>query len=610
MQRAQRIDLVGALASLFRPRPAQTVVEWCESQYELSTLASGTAGRFSTGLTPYTREIIDSVADFNIETTTLCFGAQTAKSQTFMAAAGWALVHEPCPVMWVMPNKDLARSFSETRLQPFLFSSPEIGEIRLPGRNAIKKTEMMFSGALFTLVGSNSPANLASRPVRILFLDEVDKYPLKTAREADALALAIERTRSFYEPKIFKSSTPTTVDGQIWQEFLSGDMRRYFVPCPHCEREVLLVLNPEKTAFEKLLGCEAKLCWAPEAKHSDTWDYEAVERSAHFLCPHCRKPIHEKHKTRMNRLGVWRPTNPDYSDPRARSYHLPTFYAPWKNAGWGRLAVEFLKAKHSVGGLQNFLNSVCAEPDMGQFEGGQTARRELITLTYDSQNRPKHAIRIMTVDVQKDHFWYLVREWYPGGHSTLVKWGKAGTFEDLKVAEEENKAHYTGLDDGYTAAEVWRQCARFGWYAMRGEDRETWPHTGKNKKRVERPFNLRKFDAFIGTSPQKGERPRRMITELQWSNPTIKDILHNMRQSDKSPVRWAIPSEYATEEYFRHLNGEVKRRVANLKTGKVRQMWVLRNERWPNHLFDCECMNTAFAICLKILKTQDEEPEK
>jgi hypothetical protein len=46
-------------------------------------------------------------------------------------------------------------------------------------------------------------------PVRYLFLDEVDGYPLDVEGEGDAISLAEARTRTFARRKIFIVSTPT-----------------------------------------------------------------------------------------------------------------------------------------------------------------------------------------------------------------------------------------------------------------------------------------------------------------------------------------------------------------------------------------------------------------
>lgn len=600
MRKSQRLEIINSISSVFKPHPKQTVVEWAEQQYSLTPDQSAIAGRYSTAITPYAVEIINSFSDFNFERLVLCFGTQVSKTQSFMAGLGWALVHEPCPIMWVMPNKNLAQNFSETRLQPFLFSSNDIKALIPKKRFSIKLTEMQFVNSLLTLVGSNSPANLASRPVRILFADEIDKFGEETSKEANALVLAAERTRSFAESKICLSSTPTTYEGQIWQEYLNGDQRRWFVPCPHCDKYIVLVLNPQKSAFTKSLDCEAKLCWSETAKRGDRWDYDAVARSTHFLCPHCKGEIQERYKTKMNALGKWVPTNSDYADSKIRSYHLPSFYAPWRKSGWGYLAVEFLKYKNSVEGLKGFINSVCAEPDMGQWDGSGTLRRELVINRETEELLTEHeGVVIMTVDVQKDHFWFAIREWFNNGDSILLKWGKVDTYDDLEDEKKINGVEYVGVDSGYDTTRVYSECAMRGWFAMRGDDKQSW--TDKNKVQV--PYIVKVFDPMIGTKKAKLYK----IAQLTWSNPSIKDIVARMRDKESSPVKWGIVKEYATEEYFRHLDGEYKKAVVDKRTGRVVRRWVLRNSRWENHLFDCECMNAAAAMFLGILKRKEDE---
>lgn len=602
MQKVQQIELAEAVASVFRPRPRETVCEWTERQLSLDTSASAMAGPYRTTATPYVREILETFADDNVEHVVCCFGAQTAKSQTFMCGLAWTIANEPSPAMWVMPNKNLAESFSDRRLRPLLNSSDEVRAMRGSVKRE-KKTELIFDGATITLVGSNSPANLASRPVRVLILDEVDKYPLASKREADALKLAKERTMSFPLPKIYESSTPTVEDGLIWNEFLNGDQRRYFVPCPHCGKGLLFVFNPAKSAFARLTGAEAKLAWEPTAKRADgTWDYDLVERSAHFVCPHCGGQIYNRHKTQMLRGGWWQATNP-YADERTRSYHLPTFYAPWRKATWGELAVEFLKSKHEIGGLKNFINSKCAEPDVGQWESGGGNHRELIVLEPSEENMPAKRIRFLTADRQKDCFWWVVRQWYSGGDSLLIEWGRVDTFDDLKAAADRLQAKLVGVDNGYEAVDTNKNCAAYDteaqrWLALRGDGRESWSYYDNRRRRIERPFTIKRIDPLIGT----GNEGRKYIWTLMWSNPTVKDMIAQFREPRESPVKWAIPQAWATDEYFRHLNGEYRKREFNPKTGRSKQVWTLRSSRWPNHLLDCECMNAALALYLGILK--------
>lgn len=46
--------------------------------------------------------------------------------------------------------------------------------------------------------GANSPAGLASRPIRILLCDEVDRFPLSAGTEGDPVDLASKRMTTYW----------------------------------------------------------------------------------------------------------------------------------------------------------------------------------------------------------------------------------------------------------------------------------------------------------------------------------------------------------------------------------------------------------------------------
>ena len=596
---SQKVALLELVEAMVRLPPPMSVTEWCESNLYLSSIQTDMVGEYSTNLTPYVRAILEDFKDPDVEVETLCFGAQTAKTMTMMAGVAWALANNPRPTLWVMPNKDLAMAFSDTRLQPLFSECEELMQRKNADRHRWKKLQMEFVEAVLTLIGSNSPANLASRPAGLLIMDETDKFAEATKKEASAIELAEMRTRTFASPKIFKTSTPSIPEGAIWQSLLAGTMHRYFLPCPKCGKGIVLSMNPERSALPRI-GCEAILRWDPRAKGANGWDFEKVEKTAHYECPHCREAIEERHKTSMLRRGRWEATNPN-AEPRHISRHLPTFYTPWRKSSWGRLAVEFLQAKRSLDGLKGFINGILAEADMGQWDGGAGERKERIVSSPEPLVKTH---RIMTIDRQLDHHWWVVREWAPGGHSRLVEWGKCDTTDNLEDIRKRLKTapDLTGIDSGFEGAIVYRECARFGWFAIRGDDRESFPMRDREGKRIEVPYTVRQFDPFIGTHDQG----QTTIAELRWSNPTIKDILFKLRDAESSPVKWEVPEQWSTNKYWRHLDGEYKGRDFNARTGRVIYTYKKRSRHWPNHLLDCEAMNVTVAIKIGILKTKAE----
>jgi len=131
-----------------------------------------------------------------------------------------------------------------------------------------------YPGGSLVLTGANSAASLSSMPVRFLFLDEVDRYPMDVDGEGSPISLAEKRTATFgYKKKIFEISTPT-IEGRsvIENDFLKTDQRYFFVPCPHCNEKQILVFKNLKWEKGKYDSC-------------------------HYVCEHCKGKIEQRHKT-------------------------------------------------------------------------------------------------------------------------------------------------------------------------------------------------------------------------------------------------------------------------------------------------------------------------
>lgn len=579
--------------------PKQEVWQWAEANLQILNAPTPRPGPFRTTLTPYVREPLEAWRDPDVRECVLCFGSQTGKTTMLIVGQCWQMHNAPGPSLWVFPNEDNARTFSATRFIRMLEDSTPLRDMLPRDRRKLKALDVQLGRSLTLFRGSNSPANLASNPVRTVVMDEVDKLAEASAKEADAVDLAEQRTKAFHQSrKVFLTSTPTISEATIWTRYLTGDQRRYFCRCIHCDGEILPVLSKTMTNMPAT-GCEAELVWDESAQTPDGWDYAAVARSVRLICPHCGGAMLDHHKTRLLRTAVWKPTA-TATHAWLRSYHLSSLYST--DIPWPELVVKFLAKKASIDGLQGFVNGMLSEPWQHQDE--RSARTEMVVSGELVEGEV--ICRILTADVQHTPpNWYVVREWYAGGHSRLVEWGKWQTYEDLDEIRQRLsvKPDVCGVDSGWQRAEVQRQCAQLGYFTLRGDDAESWPEEGKARSKTRLPWRVRKYDPYVGTN----DAGRQRVSELMWSNPSIKDALSVLRDSSKSPVRWEVPEEYATDEYWRHLDGEYKERKYMPATGKTIYRWRTRGRRWPNHLFDCECMQLAIAICLKILDTGGDD---
>ena len=194
-----------------------------------------------------------------------------------------------------------------------------------------------FDGGVLLFAGANSAAGLRSVPIRFLILDEVDAYPQDLDGEGSPIELAIARTRTFPNKKIYIVSTPT-ISGLsvIESEFLETDQNYYHVPCPYCG-------GMQPLTFSQL-----------------KWD-EGRPETARYECVHCGARIEERHKVEMFAHGEWVASKPEKSNPDTIGFHLNSLYSPFGWQSWGEIAADFVKAKDNQSRLKVFVNTTLGE---------------------------------------------------------------------------------------------------------------------------------------------------------------------------------------------------------------------------------------------------------
>lgn len=583
--------------SLYRPTPKQTVTQWAQDSIVLSR-GTETRGPFSIATRPYCREVLECFRDSSVNDVVLCWGSQTSKTTTIMVGLCWIIENEPSPALWLMPNETLARSFSNSRLRPMLDDSETMRRHFPADVRKLAAMEMHFRSCTLNFVGSNSPSNLASRPVRVLIADEVDKFAPASTREAAALELAMQRTKSFSGAKHILTSTPTVATGDIWQNYLRGDQRRYFVPCPNCQEMITLEWKQVKWT-EPESGVEAK-------NATGEWDFPKVRAFARYECQICSKPITDAQKVTAMRKGEWRPTN-DSAMPGVRSYHLSSLYAPDRRCTWGSLAIDFLQKKAALLGLQGFINGTLAEPweeDFGAARAGDFATEQ-----YDvTKIGPDEKGRCLTADRQtEDTYWVMIRAWSKeGGVSRRLYYGRV--YSEVEVRALQEKFHVSSdctlIDSGYRPKGdqgVYAACIRYGWIAAKGTDEPFFQHAhqstpGGPVQRIQKPWAPLSYgDPGEGTTLQG----RRQCKLIRFSAPSMAERVMAL----VSRKLWIEPSEPEDRpmdaECRRQMQDERREVKRNRINGRVEVVWKAKTGN--NHGFDCAKMQVLFAMIVGLI---------
>lgn len=407
---------------IFRPPPKLTVSQWADQHRYLTGEASAEGGRWRTDRAPYQRGIMDAISDPTVQRVAWMAPSQVGKSEILLNTIGFFIDQDPSPMLMVRPSIDDARDFSEDRIRPLLDASPRLkAKVEQPtGRREAgnKMLRKAFPGGHLTLVGANSPTGLASRPIRVVLFDEVDKYPPSAGDKGDPVYLASNRTKTFWNRKLLLVTTPGVKGAsRIEKEWSESDQRRFYVPCPDC-------------------GHKQHLRWG-----------QVVFDDAAYCCESCASLIPETKKAWMLDRGEWVAENPGGSFP---GFHLTSLYSPWTT--WKELVAKFLVAKKAPDTLRVFVNEDLAElwdPQDGEGIDADAlaSRRE----QYPAEVPNAVGILTAAVDVQGDRLEFQVKGWGAGQESWLIAhhriYGdprKADVWQRLEMLRTKEYQHESG----------------------------------------------------------------------------------------------------------------------------------------------------------------------
>lgn len=200
----QTVELFAEVLSKLRPPPPLTVSQWADKYRVLSAESSAEPGRWHTEKAPYQRAIMDAIGDPHVRSVVVMSAAQIGKTDAFILnPLGYYMDYAPCPVMCMQPTLDMGQTLSKDRIAPMIRDTPRLTGLvdtksRYAGNTVMKKN---FPGGHITIVGANSPSSLASRPIKVLLADEIDRYPKSAGTEGDPLDLAKKRQTTFWDYK-------------------------------------------------------------------------------------------------------------------------------------------------------------------------------------------------------------------------------------------------------------------------------------------------------------------------------------------------------------------------------------------------------------------------
>lgn len=547
----------------FLPPQKLSVSKWSKTHYELPE-TSAEPGKWHPSRAPYQAAIMDAINEPGIKQVSLMCAAQVGKTIILLAIICYFIDLDPCSMLMTQPTAEMAEIFSKEKLASAIANiKPVSKKVVQKSRNSSSTILMkMFAGGFLRLAGANSPSSLASMSIRAYFGDEIDKYPPSAGKEGDPVQLAIERTSTFWNSKVFLVSTPSLKNNsRIESEYEKSDKRLPFVPCPHCGEFFHLSWN----RFEYL------------GKGTESSD---PGNGVYFICPSCDGLIPEKHKTKILAQLEWRATAKPKT-PGHIGFQLSRFYSPW--VSWKDIAFSYEASRNDPQQLQVFWNATLGLPFenvIGEKLNWEKLRDRALLSGYGVGVVPD-GVAILTagVDVQSDRLEVAVWGWGAGEQAWLIDYQKIlgdplsnEVWEQLvNVCSTEygnKRIRATCIDSGYLTQEVYHQVRKFKylhWFAIKGV-------SGADKPLVSSPS--------IQEVNYKGQKIKRGIQLYKVGVDLAKETLYSRSQIETPGAKYLNFPSNIYSKWFEEFCSETQ--VTEHKAGRPITTWQklagVRNE--------------------------------
>lgn len=573
-----------------KPEPIYTVSEWADAHRYLDPKAAAEPGRWRTSRTPYLRPIMDALSGHSeYQEVVFMAGAQVGKTESGLNWLGYIMDVAPGPTLMVNPNDDTVKKNSKQRITPMIEATPRLRDKVAQQRSRDSSNTINFKefpGGVLMMAGANSGSGLRAMPVRYLFLDEVDAYPLDVDGEGSPVQLAEQRTKTFAKRKIYKVSTPTNEGTSvIAAEFERTDQNHWHVPCSECG-------TYQEMRFENLVY---------ERNNLD---------DVRLACVECGALIEERSKTDMLLKGKMVPHCPENSSSRKIGFHISSLYSPVGMFSWSDCVRAYLAAENNQTMMKVFVNTILGLPYAEKGDAPDYMRLYERRETYQIGTPPAQVCFITAgVDVQKDRLEVEIVGWGRGKQAWSVDYrvisgdtATAAPYEQLRSMLQEQWRRADGrmlglsmiaIDSGYNTQHVYDFCQRAAServIPVKGQDKQTvilqQPKPVMVNRAGKRIGHVKVW--HVGVSVVKSE--------------IYANLNLNRLEDDTYPDGYCHYPQYG-QEFFKGLTAE--RLVFRVVRGYKRYEWEKTYER--NEPLDCRVYARAAAAHVGIDRFQPHD---
>lgn len=390
------------------PPPKMTCSEWAEQFRILPQSWARYAGRWDNNRMPWLRRLMDAYSDPVVRKIIGMKSAQAGFSEAAVNMLGYSISCDPGTALWVCSTDD-EKYRVKHRLQALAECTQAVQSEKKGGRYVESMIGFQYKSMAIWLASAGSPSEVGMLSCRTVMMDEVNKWPQQSGREAAPSSLAAQRVHMWRDiSKIIMFSTPTDEDGVITMEYELSHKLAFFVPCPHCG------------VFQQIVFEQFK--W--KRGEPNTGRYECVA---------CGKLWRDEERSEVVVDGVWNGAGESPSKSMAEGdlhkpelgFHVSRFYSRNPEDTIPHFVREWEKCEKYPVRAMDYYNSTRGEPyaekDAAPIVGSLS---EKYRDGYVMGQVPRDVqVVTATADVHPDFFRYTVRGWGSQGRSWLILLG-------------------------------------------------------------------------------------------------------------------------------------------------------------------------------------------
>lgn len=576
-------SMLSEALSILKPKENLNLVEFADKYRRLSPEISAEAGPWRTDRTPYMIEPMLAVTDPNVRDITMVAGSQVGKTEFLLNVLAYIISQMPGSVMYALPTKEDARTFSEERVS-LLIRDCDIVRKKMKTKGGRKSTILYkkFIGGQLKLVGTEVPQALAGTPARFILGDERDRWAISTGKEGDPWELLKARQTTFFNAKSLDVSTPTIKGASaIASSFYKGTQERWCHQCPVCREFTNITFDKIRFSYETEIINGEKF-------------YTITNIG--FVCPYCGC-FHSEQVMRQQ-PAKWIAENPSAYKKGNRSFWLNAFCSPWTT--WEEIILAFLEAKDDPAKLQVVFNTKLGElwEDRGDItsEGDILSRREL----YEAELPDGVLALTCGVDTQDDRLeyevvgygfhkesWGIRKGYILGRPDDPNVWKTLDEVIDKVYKFKDGKSLKIGItfvdSGGHYTQEVYEECRKRTFknvFAIKGKGGEGYPFISKPSKVAIKDAKKKTWLYIIGVDAGKTVIMSNLMVE----------------KPGASYCHFPINEGLYYDEYFFNCLLSEKKVLKRTSSGN-KWIWELIPGHTRNEALDCRnYANAAFSV--------------